>query len=117
MAGYSVVATSALIQHCDGVALFYRDSPNFSVEVIRQFSANVIACQLATGEWRWYIVGCYLTLVERVTIQDVEAAMKECPRGMEIVVTGDLNADLERTVATERLEDLSRHFLPQRHTW
>ena len=81
LAGYSVVATSALIQHCDGVALFYRDSPNFSVEVIRQFSANVIVCQLAMGERPWYIVVCYLAPGDGSTIRDMEAAMAEQLRG------------------------------------
>ena len=42
-AGYKVVATLALIRHCGGVALFYRDSPAFAVEAINQFGANVIA--------------------------------------------------------------------------
>ena len=32
---YKVVATSELSQHRGGVALFYRDSPAFSVKAIR----------------------------------------------------------------------------------
>ena len=55
---YKVFATPAPIRHWGGVVLFYRDSPTFTVEAIHQFGANVIACQLATGERRWYIVRC-----------------------------------------------------------
>ena len=51
--GYRVVATPALSRHQGGVTIFYRDSPVFAVEKIRQFGANVIACQLATGERLW----------------------------------------------------------------
>ena len=52
-AGYNFVVTPAPIQHQDGVAIFYQDFPVFVVEVIRQFGANVIACQLEKGERRW----------------------------------------------------------------
>ena len=57
---------------------------------------------MATGERRWYIFGCYLASGDRITIWDVEAAMKKCPRGAELIVAGDLNADLERTVVRVR---------------
>ena len=43
---YRVVATPALSRHRSGVVIFYRDSPVFAVEAIRQFSANVIAYQM-----------------------------------------------------------------------
>ena len=55
--------------------------------------------------------------------------MRERPRGTELIVSGELNADLERTggrgqdkditavVATAGLEDLSEHFLPQWRPW
>ena len=52
--GYRVVATPAPSQYRGRVALFYRDYPNFSVEAIRQFGANIIACQLEMGERSWY---------------------------------------------------------------
>ena len=59
-AGYSVVATDGPIHHCDGVSVFYRPSPRYAVEVVHHFGQNVVGFQMATGEWRWYIVGCYL---------------------------------------------------------
>ena len=47
--GFRVGVTSLSIRHRGGVALLYQDSPNFAVEVIRQFGANFVMCQLATG--------------------------------------------------------------------
>ena len=52
---------------------------------------NVITCQHATGERRWYIVGCYLELGDGEKI----AAMNKRLIGTELTVAGDLNADLE----------------------
>ena len=55
--------------------------------------------------------------------------MAERPRGMELIVAGDLNVDLEKaggqgqdeeiatSVATAVLEDLSGYFLPRRRAW
>ena len=69
-------------------------------------------------ERSWYIFGCYLTPGYGATIRDVEAKMREQPRGTELIVAGELNADLESTggrgrdkditavVATAGLEDL-----------
>ena len=59
--GYSVVATDALSQHCGGVSVFYRPVPHFAVEAIQHFGPNIVSFQMATGERRWYIMGCYLT--------------------------------------------------------
>ena len=51
-AGYLVVATDVPSRHRGGVALFYRPSPLFAVEAVRQFGPNVMSFQLATGERR-----------------------------------------------------------------
>ena len=53
-AGYRIVATDAPIQYRGGVALFYRPSPLFAAEAVRQFGPNVVSFQLATGARRWY---------------------------------------------------------------
>ena len=73
--GYRVVGTSVPIRHHGGVMLFYQDSPNFAVEAIRQFGVNVIACQLATGERRWYIFGYYLASGDETRTWGMEAVM------------------------------------------
>ena len=130
-AGYKVVATPAPSRHRGGVALFYRDSSAFAAEAIRQFRENIVACQMATGDRWWYIVGCYLAPGDDTTIWDAEAeaAMAERPRGAELIVAGDFNVDLENTggrgryeeitaaVATAFLEDLAGNLLLQRQVW
>ena len=59
--GYSIVATDTPSQHCGGVAVFYRPALYFAVESFQQFGPNAVGFQLATGEWRWYVLGCYLS--------------------------------------------------------
>ena len=93
-AGYSVVATDAPIHHCGGVAVFYRPSPHFAVDSIQQFGPNVVGFQLTTGGRRWYIVGCYLAPDDTSTIESVVAAVKEKPRGSELLLAVDLNVNL-----------------------
>ena len=116
-------------RHRGSVALFYRDFPNFTVEAIRQFGANVIPCQLATGERQLYIVVCYLAPGDRAKIQDVKAKMSERLWGVELIAAGDLNIDLERTggwgrdkeiatvVATAGLEDPFDHLFTRQRPW
>ena len=81
------------------------------------------------GEKRWYIVECYLTAVDGETIQDVEVAIAERPRGTELIVGGDLNVDLEKAsgrgqdeeiamaVALACLGDLEGNFLMLQQVW
>ena len=84
--------------------------------------------QLATGERRCYIVGCYLAPDDTLMTESVVAALKEPPRGAELLVAGDFNVNLSETegdrrgeditadMATEGLEDMSAHFLPCRNS-
>ena len=58
------------------------------MEAAKQFRPNVIGFQLETGEWRWYIVGCYLAPYYTSTVESVVAALKELPRGAELMVAG-----------------------------
>ena len=115
-AGYKVVAAPAPIQHQGGVVIFYWDSPVLAVEAIRHFGANVIACQMAVGKRRWYVVGCYLAPGDGTTIRDVKAEMTEKPRGAELIVAGDLKkGNLLRRVAGERKRRLRRRW--QQQAW
>ena len=67
-AGYSVIATDAPSRHLGGVALFYRLEPHFVVEAVEKFGPNVLGFQLATGAWRWYIVGVYIASEDTTTM-------------------------------------------------
>ena len=92
--GYSVVAADTPSRHRGGVAVFYRPSLCYAVEAVQQFRTNVVGFHLATGERRWYIVGCYLIPDDTSMIDSVVAALKERPRGAELLVAGDLNVNL-----------------------
>ena len=125
-ARYRVITTDAPSQHRGGVALFYRPSPLFAVEAVRQFGPNVMSFQLATGVRQWYIIGCYLALDDTFTIESVVSALKERPKGTTLVVAGDLNTALDDPENNRRgmeiaaalieagLEDMMAHFLLRR---
>ena len=89
----------------------------------------MIGFQLATGERRWYIVGCYLAPNDTSTIERAVEALREQPKGADLLVAGDLNIniaapegdlreeDIATTIATEGLEDMAPHFLPRQRRW
>ena len=126
LAGYIIVATDAPIRHRSGVVVFHRTVPHFTVEAVQKFGPNVVGFQLATGERRWYIVGCYLAPDDTSTIERVVEAIRERPKGAELLVAGDLNVnlaytegdrrgeDITTTITTEGLEDMAPHFLPRK---
>ena len=128
-ASYSVIATDALSRHRGSVAIFSRSAPNFAVEAVRKFGPNVIGFQLATGAWRWYIMGCYLAPDDTSTMDRVVKALQSQPMGAELLVTGDFNLnlatseggrraeDIATMLATEGLEDMAKHFLPRESRW
>ena len=111
------------------MAVFHRPAPYFAVEAVQQFGPNVVGFHLAKGARRWYIVGCYLAPDDTSTIDRVIAALKERPKGSELLVAGEFNAnlaesegdqrgeDIAAALATEGLEDTSAQFLPRRHPW
>ena len=92
---------------------------------MQQFGPNVIGFQLAAGARRWYIVGCYLAPDDTLAIERVVKALRERPKGAELLVAGDLNInlaapegdqreeDIAETLVTEVLEDMAPHFLPR----
>ena len=52
-AGYSFVATDALIRHCVGAAIFHRLAPHFAVEAVRKYGSDMIGFQLSMGARQW----------------------------------------------------------------
>ena len=96
---------------------------------MEKFGPNVIGFQLATGARRWYIVGVYLTPKETTMMEQVSKVIRSKPRGAELLVAGDFNVDLASpegdrraediatSLATEGLEDMARHFLPEESRW
>ena len=127
--GYSVVATDAPSRHHGRVAMFHRPAPHFAVEAVRKYGPNLIGFQLAMGSRRWYIVGCYLASDNTSTIERFVKALRDQPKGAELMVARDLNTnlaspegdrreeDVAATIATEVLEDMALHFLPRECRW
>ena len=104
-------------------------APYFAVEAIQEIGPNVIRFQLVTEARQWYIVGCYLVPDNTSMIERVVEALKERPKGTELLVARDINAnlvepegdrrggDIVAALATEGLEDMYAHFLQKRRTW
>ena len=61
------------------------------MEAIQKFGPNVVGFQMSTGERRWYIIGCYLSPDNTLTIESVVVTLKERPQGAELLVAGDSN--------------------------
>ena len=117
-AGYKVIATDAPSRHRGGVALFYRPTPRFAVEAVEKCGPNVMVWQVVTGETRWYIVGAYIAPEDEGTMETVVKAIRQRLPGAELMVAGDLNADIlapegrraesiATDLATEGLEDMA----------
>ena len=82
-----------------------------------------------TGARRWYIVGCYLAPDDTSTIERVVEALRERPKGADLLVPGDMNInlaepegdrreeDIAATLTTEGLEDMAAHFLSRQRCW
>ena len=124
-----MVATEAPSAHSGSVAVFYRAAEHFSVETLQTYGANIVSFQLASGDRRWFIVGCYLAPDDASKIEDVLAAISQRPRGAALLVVGDFNTDLDAPEDRERdegiaaamteevLEDMSGYFLPKHKPW
>ena len=96
---------------------------------MEKFGPNFIGFQLATGARRWYIVGVYFAPDNTETMERFIEAIRIQSRGAELLVVEDFNVDLATpegdkraediaiTLATEGLEDMTRHFLPRDSRW
>ena len=104
--------------------MFYRPSPRYAVEAVQNFGPNVDRFQMTMGERQCYIVKFHLAPYNNFTIESVAEALKEHPRGAELLVAGDLNInlsepegywrneDIAEALTTAGIKDMSAHFLP-----
>ena len=58
------------------------------------FGTNVVTFLLMLGERRWYVVGAYVPPNNGPTMHCVEQAPKAAPKGVEVIMLGDLNVRL-----------------------
>ena len=96
---------------------------------MEKFGPNVLGFHLATGAWRWYIVGVYIAPEDTTTLERVVKAIRRKPQGAKLLVAGDFNVniaapegdrraeDIATELATAGLEDMARHFLPREKRW
>ena len=108
--GYTVVPTEAKSKYQGGVALFYTESPYFTIEGTKTFGPNVIRAIVKSGEKQWRIIGAYIPPSEEdgSTLNFIEAAAAE---SMEIplILLGDLNVDLKKMRETGGTSVNERH--------
>ena len=76
------------------MALFYRLSPLFKVEAVREYRSNVLSLEVVTGARRWYIIICYFSPDNAETIERVVTSLGDRPKGTALIVAADLNMDL-----------------------
>ena len=118
--GYHVVATEARSEHQGGVALVYRDSSHWQIELVCKHGPNVISCELVTGPKRVPLVGVYIPPNDLTTLGYLEQALERFPTGNPVVL-GDLNVNLESPrderemeivdlLCTSGLQDMMSHF-------
>ena len=119
--GYNVVATNARAHFQGGVALFYKNSPDWQVESVRHHGPNVISFQLVAASRRWGVIGAYVPPSDLDTVEYIIQAFEALPRAIPPILLGDLNVDLDnprdergQAITTEMavlgLEDLLLHF-------
>ena len=61
--------------HRNGVAIFYCEAENLTIEEFCLHGPNVTSFQLVTGRRRWHAVGCYIAPRNTSTVYDVAAAI------------------------------------------
>ena len=69
-------------------------TPRFAVEAVEKCGPNVMVWQVVTGEKRWYIVGDYIAPADEGTMELVVKAIRQRLSGAELLVAGDLNANI-----------------------
>ena len=80
--------------------IFYCKANHFAIKELRLHSPSVISFQLVTGRRKWHVVGCYISPSNASTIEDVTASIRDQPYGAELLVSGDLNANLAEPEGT-----------------
>ena len=133
--GYSVYATTTTgADSKGGVALFYRNSSQWTIEGIQAFGPNILRCSLVSGNRRWICVGVYFPPSETTTTTttDHDATLnflRQATRNANhpLIVMGNFNCDLSYSLAPQNeiaslvsllhLSDVADHFPHTRGRW
>ena len=105
----------------------YRKAEQSTIEELCPHVPNVIRFQMLTGRRRWHILGCYISPRDASNIEDIVAAIRVWPYRAQLLVAGNLNANLEDTerrpkAIVDRLTaagmmDTGLHFPPWCKMW
>ena len=94
--GYTIVCTKSKKRQ-GGVALFFEQSKDWSVEGTKAFGPNVIRTTLVSGNKRWYIIGAYIPPSEDngETLNCITQASTTVNNpNLPVILLGDFNVDL-----------------------
>ena len=62
------------------------------MEDIVKFGPNMASFLLRTGSEIWYVVGLYRNPNDAPIVYCVEQALEEAPKGVGVIMLGDINA-------------------------
>ena len=91
---------------------------------IVNFGPNVASFFLTSGPCRWYVFRVYVPPNDAPTVHRIKQALEEAPKGMEVILLGDLSVrlreprdakedDLATALADSGLGDMTAHFMPR----
>ena len=104
--GYNVAATNVPRVLQGGVALFWKESKGYKVKEARIWAPNVLTFELVMVKDRYYVMGTYISPSDLTTLEHVENARRQCPKGCKPLLIGDLNVNLE-SPRDERYETIA----------
>ena len=95
------------------------------MEGIVNFGPNMARRLLTSGSRRCYAVGAYVPPNDASAVHCITQAFGKAPKGMEVILMGDLNVRLRESrdaredeigtaMANSRLGDVTDHFIPRR---
>ena len=105
------MATEFLSDHCGGVVIFYRGTDNFAIKELHLHVMNVISFQMVTGRRRWNVIGCYIAPINASIIEVVAATIRDQPYGAKLLMSGDLNANLQEPEVTPQVEAIANELM------
>ena len=123
--GYNVWDTEVESRHRGGVAVVWIVATGWQVENTARFVPNVVNFLLTLGARRWYVMRAYVLPNNGPSVNHVDQALQAAPKGLEIILMGDLNAqmenprdkceeDLATALADRGLVNMIDNFLPRR---
>ena len=75
--------------------MVWRVAKGFQVEGTATFRPSVVSFLLTLGARQWYIIGAYVPPNDVTAVHYMKQAMRAAPKGLEIVLMGNMNASLE----------------------